>query len=66
MTTYTIKANYSFSQSAALRLRRVGIEIPRSPNGEPARFELSEEIALKAGVRYIRGTPETPGRLVAI
>ena len=59
-----IKANYGFTQEAALALRKVGIEIPRSPNGEPASFELSDDIAAKAGVRYIRGNPATPGRLV--
>ena len=59
-----IKANYGFSQEAALALRKVGVSIPRSPNGEPASFKLDDDIAAKAGVRYIRGNPATPGRLV--
>ena len=59
-----IKANYGFTQEAALALRKIGVEIPRSPNGKPASFELDDDTAIKAGVRYIRGTPETSGRLV--
>jgi len=60
-----IKANYGFTQEAAFALRKIGVEIPRSPNGEPAPFELDDDIAAKAGVRYIRGNPANPGRLVA-
>lgn len=59
-----IKANYTFTQQAALALRKIGVEIPRSPNGEPASFELADDVAAKAGVRYIRGNPANPGRLV--
>jgi len=59
-----IKANYGFTQQAAFALRKAGISIPRSPNGEPASFELDDDIAAKAGVRYIRGNPSTPGKLV--
>jgi hypothetical protein len=59
-----IRADYEFSQEAALSLRKAGFEIPRSPNGEPASFWLDPDLARLAGVRYIRGNPETPGRLV--
>jgi len=59
-----IKANYGFTQQAVFALRKAGVEIPRSPNGEPAGFELDDELLHKAGVRYIRGNPATPGRLV--
>ena len=59
-----IKANYGFTQEAAFALRKVGVEIPRSLNGEPSSFELDDDAAIKAGVRYVRGTPSTPGKLV--